>query len=299
MKITVRIKGGIGNQLFCYATARRLSIINKCELIIDDISGFAYDYEYGRKSALHNFALPCRNATPAERFEPFSRIKRFLIKLHSSILPYERRKYIQQKDAKLDAMLIKLKLKNDVYLDGLWQSHKYFEDIEEVIRNDLRIIPPTDDVNVEIMRDIKTSNSVAIHIRFFDNPVMASKNNLPMSYYHRAINYINSHVENPRFFLFSDNPEYALEKLNFDFNIDINNITIVSNNSGDKNSYADLWLMSHCEHFIIANSTFSWWGAWLANGFDKIVIYPKSAINDYGYIPWVMTGEMPEKWIPI
>jgi hypothetical protein len=297
MKITVRIKGGIGNQLFCYAAARRLSIINKCDLIIDDISGFAYDYRYGRKCALKNFALNCRSATQAERFEPFSRIKRSLIKLYSSILPYNKRKYIQQKDVKIDYQLLNLKLKSDVYLDGLWQNHKYFEDIEGVIRNELKIIPPTDIINLRLMEDIKICNSVAIHIRFFDYPDINSKNNIPISYYRRSISYISSHIENPIFYLFSDNPEAALERLKISMNIDKKNFIIVSNNSGDENSHLDLWLMSHCKHFIIANSTFSWWGAWLANGFNKIVIYPESGINDYGNEPWSMTEEMPQKWI--
>jgi hypothetical protein len=120
-----------------------------------------------------------------------------------------------------------------------------------------------------------------------------------MNYYQKSVEYICSRVKNPKFFLFSDNPKRALDKLTIGSNIGIENIIVVSHNDGDQNSYADLWLMSHCQHFIIANSTFSWWGAWLANGFNKIVIYPKSGINDYGKTPWTMTGEMPQKWIAI
>jgi hypothetical protein len=147
------------------------------------------------------------------------------------------------------------------------------------------------------MENIKASNSVAIHIRFFDDPDMASKNNISINYYRSAINHINSNIENPKYFLFSDNPEYALAKLKHGLNLDIKNTILISNNKGDEHSYADLWLMSHCQHFIIANSTFSWWAAWLANGANKMVIYPKLVMNDDGNMPWAMTEDMPEAWL--
>jgi len=295
MKVIVRLKGGIGNQLFSYSAARRLALTNNCELVIDSISGFLWDHQFKRKYELDNFNISSRMATPEERFEPFSRVRRHLFKFFSSMVDYENRKYIEQNESYFDYNLLNLKLKHVVYLDGLWQSHKYFSDVENIIRSDLKIIPPTDHLNVKFSEIINSCNAIAIHIRWFDSPGMISKNNISLSYYRNAINFITEKIEAPHFFLFSDDPPAALLGLG----LTEKHVTLVKHNSQAENNYADLWLMTKCRNFIISNSTFSWWGAWLAAAENKIVIFPKLDINDDGNIPWAMSGEMPNKWIAI
>jgi hypothetical protein len=289
-KVIVRVFGGIGNQLFCYAAARRLAYVNDAELVIDHVSGFTYDKKYRRIYQLDHFHIPARKATPAERFEPFSRFRRFIIKRINRFLPFEKRKYICEETFDFDPRLLNLQVNGTVYLEGYWQSEKYFKDIEPIIREDLRIKPPLDNLNQEMAKKIRECLAVAIHIRFFDKPGEKSENNLPSSYYKEAIDYMESRFQNPHYFIFSDYPESARELIP----LPDSQITLITHNKGEENAYADLWLMSQCKHFIIANSTFSWWGAWLSDNKEKIVIAPKMNSNAGA---WRDKGFFPEEWV--
>ena len=277
-KIITRIKGGLGNQLFCYAAARRLALINNAELVIDDVTGFVRDRQFRREYALGHFHIPVRKATPVERLEPFERYRRGVMKWLSRRKPFAKRRYLEQEGQDFDARLLALPVKENLYLDGLWQSERYFKDVEQTIRADLRIIPPTDAVNQRMADEIRNSHAVALHVRWFDAPGSATSQNASTDYYHRAIALMEEKIESPHYYLFSDDPSAARAKLT----LPEGRVTFVSHNSGDKNAYADLWLMTQCQHFITANSTFSWWGAWLNPAPDKIVVAPKQwfANND-------------------
>ena len=149
-KVVTRIFGGLGNQLFAYAAARRLALANKAELVIDHISGFTYDSQYQRQYQLDHFAIPCSKATAAERLEPFSRIRRNLLRRWNARRPFEQRRYIQQQGIDFDPRLLTLRPSGTLYLEGYWQSEGYFKDVESQIREDLRIIPPKDDANQQM-----------------------------------------------------------------------------------------------------------------------------------------------------
>jgi len=289
-KVIARIFGGIGNQLFCYAAARRLALVNDAELVLDDVSGFRYD-KYKRRYQLDHFNIPCRKATPAERLEPFPRLRRYILKQMNKYRPFEKRTYIVQEGIDFDPRLLHTRFRGTIYLEGYWQSEKYFKDIEPIIREDLRINSPLDRMNQEMAKKIRECLAVAIHIRFFDKPGEKSQNNLPSSYYKKAIDYIESHLQNPHYFIFSDYPESARELIP----LPDSRITLITHNKGEENAYADLWLMTQCKHFIIANSTFSWWGAWLSQFRDKIVIAP--AIVRRGEGAWGFKGLIPEGWL--
>lgn len=293
-KIVVRIKGGIGNQLFCYAAARRLALVNDAELVIDHISGFAYDIKYRRHYQLDKFNIPCRKATAAERLEPFSRARRFLKRRFNQLLPFEKRKYIQQEDVDFDPRLLKVKVKGTVYIEGYWQSEDYFKDVESIIRSDLKIKLPNDSRNQEMSKRIQNCLSVAVHVRFFDRPDEEGINNTPKDYYARAVAQMNNLAPNAHYFIFSDYPEFARSLIP----MQDSKMTIISHNRGDENAYADLWLMTQCKHFIIANSTFSWWGAWLADNSNKWVIAPGFE-KRYGTGAWGFRGLLPERWIKL
>ncbi|MBK8637475.1 MAG: hypothetical protein IPN92_04035 [Chromatiaceae bacterium] len=118
LKIIVRIKGGIGNQLFCYAAARRLSLVSQVELILDDVTGFVRDHRYRRAYALDHFAIPCRKVTPSERMEPFERGRRALAKWLARRRPLAERRYIEQQGNGFDERLLTLMPRGTVYLDG-------------------------------------------------------------------------------------------------------------------------------------------------------------------------------------
>lgn len=294
-RIIIRIKGGLGNQLFCYAAARRLALVNNAELVIDDRTGFARDYIYHRHYNLDHFNIPCRMASPTERLEPFERIRRGMLKWMSKNQQFTERCYLEQDGLDFDPRLLSLRVNGTLYLDGYWQSEDYFKDFEQTIRKELQIIPPVDDLNSQIVEKVRNCNSVALHFRWFEKPGSSPLQNLSFDYYARAISLMETKVQEPHYFVFSDNPEAVRVILKI---IPEKRFTIVSHNIGDNMAYADLWLMSECQHFITANSTFSWWGAWLSNHNSKIIITP-AFIGDGIKSYWNFSGLIPKMWIQV
>ena len=289
-KVIVRIKGGLGNQLFSYAAARRLALVNNAELVIDEVTGFERDSLYLRRYMLDRFHISGRNATPFERLAPFDRYRRILLKWLSKNKPFALRKYLEQEGLDFDKRLLDLKVGGTRYLEGYWQSEGYFKDVEATIREDLKILPPEDELNLRMAEEILNCNAVAIHVRWFDTPGSIAAHNAPIQYYQRAISFMEEKVKSPHYFLFSDAPEAAQVKLD----LPAGRVTCVSHNQGNAASYADLWLMSQCRHFIIANSTFSWWGAWLGVGQEKIVVAPGVELE--GKTAWGFKGLIPNGW---
>ena len=287
-RVIARIRGGLGNQLFCYATARRLALVNNVELVIDDVTGFVRDRRYQRQYMLDHFHVPARKATPAERLEPLERYRRGIAKWWFRRKPFGERCYLEQEGLDFDERLMNLKVNGVLYLDGLWQSEGYFKDMEKTIREDLRITPPTDGSNQRMAEEIRNNNAVALHVRWFDSPASTTvTHNVSVDYYQSAIALMDRRVEAPHYFVFSDDPEAVRATLP----LPKGRATIVSNNRGDEAGTADLWLMTQCRHFIIANSTFSWWGAWLGGGKEKIVMTPDLKIN--GKTAWGFKGLIP------
>jgi hypothetical protein len=299
VRVVARIFGGLGNQLFAYAAARRLTLVNNAELAIDHVSGFRYDIKYRRHYQLDHFAIPCRKASAAERLEPFSRIRRNILRRWNMPRPFHQRSYLQQEGMDFESRLLSFRPTGRLYLEGYWQSEDYFKDVELQIREDLRITPPTDDDNQNMAQQIQIENAVAVHVRFFDEPkcVAAShavENNLRGDYYERAIAEMERRVPGAHYFLFSDRPEVARKKIPL---LD-QRITVVDLNKGDSMAHADLWLMTQCQYFIIANSTFSWWAAWLSQRPQKVVIAPGFEMR-HGSSFWGFEGLIPNEWIKL
>ena len=162
-------------------------------------------------------------------------------------------------------------------MSGYWQSPKYFNSIETLIRKEFTFQKPLDSKNLEILNLIKNTISVSIHIRRTDFQIINSNDIhgfCSLEYYDEAINYIHTNVLMSKFFIFSDDINWAKENLKVPMNS-----YFVSGNTGEK-SYIDMQLMSNCNHNIIANSSFSWWGAWLNSNPKKIVIAPKKWFSD-------------------
>lgn len=294
VKLIPRIFGGLGNQIFIYAAARRIALVNNAELLLDDVSGFAYDTVYQRHYQLDHFNIPCRKATALERLEPFSRLRRALKRKWNQRLPFAQRAYLVQEGIDYDPRLLGFKPQGMVYLEGYWQSENYFKDVADTIRQDLQIKPPTDAANLAMAARIHSGTAVAVHVRFFDEPHATGINNAPCDYYARAVEEMERLAPAAHYYLFSDQPEAARARIP----LPDARVTLVAHNQGDENAYADLWLMTQCQHFIIANSTFSWWGAWLANKPGKQVIAPGFEMR-HGKMWWGFKGLLPEKWIKL
>lgn len=269
MKI-VQVIGGLGNQMFQYAFYSALK--KHYENVEIDTSLFS-------RYKLHN-GFELANIFGVQ-FKEASLLKRLQLSFHggdvfSSIL----RKLIQRRGTEYIEEYLKydervLDDSSNLYYIGYWQSYKYFSFIESEIRkNFIFPIPQIDNYNKNLRNIILSSNSVSIHIRrgdYVGNSVY--EDIATLDYYQRALDYMDRNVSNMKIFLFSNDVEWCLRNLN------LHNCTAVSHNTG-ANSFWDMYLMSSCKHNIIANSSFSWWGAWLNTNPDKIVISPKRWIND-------------------
>ena len=294
MKVIPRIRGGLGNQLFAYAAARRIALTNNAKLVLDNVSGFQYDHTYQQRYQLDHFNIKAKLASPKDRFEPFSKVRRYVKRWINQRIPFEQRRYIQQQGNEFDPRLLTIRPIGDLHLEGYWQSEQYFQDIEDVIRNDLSIQSPTDTENLKVSEQICSGNAIALHVRFFDSLNAVGNNNTASEYYTKALGIMQERMPTAHYFLFSDNIVAARALIG----LADHQITAVSHNQSDANAYADLWLMTQCKHFIIANSTFSWWGAWLSEHKDKIVIAPGFVIQG-SKTAWGFDGLLPERWIKI
>jgi len=284
--VIVKIIGGLGNQLFQYAAARRISYLHDMPLKLD-ISGFL-QYKL-RKYSLMHFNIIEEIATKCEinRYKP----NKYLAKLPLKIMK-KSETYVQERDFNFDPEI--LAINKGVYLDGYWQSENYFKDIEAVIRKELSIKTPIDDDNCAIRDKIDNDHSISIHIRRGDYVSNSSTTMIygicSLDYYRRAVAIMAGRVKSPHFFIFSDDPSWARDNLKLPFPA-----TFIVNNGPDKD-YEDLRLMSLCRHNILANSSFSWWGAWLNAHPDKMVIAPQKWFNTDKMDPRDL---VPQRWIKI
>jgi hypothetical protein len=182
-------------------------------------------------------------------------------------------------------------LKPNTYLYGYWQSEKYFKSIKGEIRNEFSFEKPLFGDNKLVATQIAGDNSVSLHFRrgdyLSDAKTTRIMNVCDVAYYKRAISHIAEKVKNPVFYIFSDDMDWVKQHVSFDYPA-----VYINHNKGE-NSYIDMQLMSLCKHHIIANSSFSWWGAWLNASVDKVVVAPKC---------WFKNGMddsdlIPEEWV--
>jgi hypothetical protein len=297
-KVVVRLKGGLGNQLFCYASARRLSLENDAELVMDTVTGFKYDRLYNRTYALNCFCIPSRVATPAEQMEPFGRIRRFIARKLSERKPLAQRRYIQQVGVDFDPGIVSLRLQNGTtYFDAFGQSEHYFADIRAQLKKDLVMTAPDDQLNLSMITQIESTESVALHVRWFDVGNVDHTSNMSQSYYAEAILQLLKKIPRAHFFVFSDRPSEAASLLAPLMRG--RPYTLVGHNAEVGNAEVDFWLMRQCKHFIIGNSTFAWWAAWLGEQ-DRSgtqVFAPACNIDpQHSVTAWGFPGLLPDRW---
>lgn len=201
-----------------------------------------------------------------------NRISGFFLKRMLVSYQQKKNKYVEKEEFEFDPEVFNQQGKTIV---GIWQAEAYFRDIKEIILKEFEFRTPCDEKNRELIEKIVSSNSVSIHVRRGDYLNDRWKNILGVIrgtfYYDNAVNLISEKVKNPQYFLFSDDIKWAKNNLKLD------NCIYVNHNIG-RNSYVDMYLMSICKHNIIANSTFSWWAAWLNMNPQKIVTIPEKWI---------------------
>ncbi len=280
--IIIRVSGGIGNQFFQYATGRALAIRNNTELKIEN----SFYSKFSPETTPREYLLPFFNtagviATDAD-FKKigvpsvldktiFGKIKRKLFKYHERTKPIYSRKFVIEPDFTFCPDI--LKIKDNCYLSGSWQSEKYFIDKEDVIRKELALKNEMSADANEWIEKIKKCNSISLHIRrgdYVTSPVANQYHGTcNIGYYEKAIDFILKKTDVPEFFIFSDDIEWAKHNLRIKSPVHfVSDIKIPD--------YEELMLMSGCRHNIIANSSFSWWGAWLNDNLSKIVIAPQA-----------------------
>ncbi len=290
--IIVCLKGGLGNQLFQYAFARNLAHIHNTVLKLD-ISGFGQSSE--RQYALAQFNIQENFATPQEIKSLTDPKQTAIGKWFYSLFhnhPKRAKNHIRVKSPHFDPKL--LKLPDNVYLDGYFQSEKYFINIADIIKDEFRVKNELNGKNKDIAEIMQNAQSVSIHIRrgdyIADFKASQTHGTCGLDYYHRSIEKLSSKINQPYFFVFSDDIDWCRNNLKVKYPINY-----VDHNQPDK-AYEDLRLMSFCRHHIIANSSFSWWGAWLAPNKDKIVFAPEKwfARDDIN-----TEGTIPDNWIKI
>ncbi len=298
-KLVVRLKGGLGNQLFCYAAARRLAWVNDAELVLDAVTGFKYDHLYRRQYALDAFSISARLATPSEQMEPWGRVRRLLSRKMSERKPLSQRRYIQQVGVDFDPELLTLRLQpGTTYFDAFGQSELYFSDIGEIIRRDLSMQSPLDPHDRDLSARIQESRSVALHVRWFDAGDSPQSSNMSRAYYEKAIGQLMAKLGNAHFFVFSDNPDQAQAMLAPLMHGQP--YTLVRHNAVSGNALGDFSLMRQCRHFIIGNSTFAWWAAWLGERErpETLVFAPVRNVDpEHSVTAWGFPHLLPQRWI--
>jgi hypothetical protein len=278
--IIVKLMGGLGNQMFQYAAARSLALEKNTWVYLD--ATFLNEDAKGRWTQ-REYELGAFNIK--YKFERSGRVS-FLASLNSSnwrkklsdsglwFLPYRN---FYQADHKFHPELFSYP--KNTYLHGYFQSEQYFAKHADQIRRDFEFLEPAKGRNEGVLERIRNSRSVSIHVRRGDYVTLAAANQfhglMGVEYYDAGVNEIISKtLSTHTYFVFSDDPQWARKNLRFPGETEF-----IDWNTGSS-GFEDLRLMSNCEHHIIANSSFSWWGAWLNPSPSKIVIAPKFWFND-------------------
>lgn len=284
--IITAFKGYLGNQMFQYAAARKFAHDGETELKLDI-------------NAYNRYGLDLRDFNITENLaskEDISKLnsKGIMYYLEKLFLPRNKRSFVWEKYWEFDHDLIGIKRKN-MYVRGVFQSEKYFEGIENILRKEFTLKNSQDEKFHEIVKRISDENSVSVHMRrndFLLPEQQAVYSQCNLNYYNKALGIIAQRVNPLNIFVFSDGIEWVKENVKFPFPTEY-----VSGQGFT--APQELILMSNCRHNITANSTFSWWAVWLNNNPKKIVIAPKDWLVDKDKNEKYTRHLIPKSWIQI
>jgi hypothetical protein len=244
-----------------------------------------------RKLELLNFNL--------QEFSTITYSPQELVKLRESnkffrrLFKFDNKKYVSEFVVEVFKENLIL-LRPPVYFEGFWQTEKYFLNFFEIIKREFCYTGNLNEYAQSIKHKLETENSVSVHIRrgdYYSSPEARSVHGLDLrDYYRNAANKINEKYPNAKYYLFSDDVTYLKNEFDFPYEF-----TIVENNNA-LSPIEDLVLMSSCKHNIIANSSFSWWAAWLNSNTDKMVVAPEKWFNE----PSINFSDIiPQNWIKL
>lgn len=289
--VIVRLAGGLGNQLFQYAAARRLAHVRGAELCLDasrlDHPGFRTPRRY-ELGAL-NVAARLAEAEDLARVRPepqgpLARLRARLVP-HGEGLRRVRAAHFHFEPGVLD-------LPDGVCLDGYWQSERYFADIADLIRGEATPKAPLAGPNAALAKEIEGCEAVSVHVRrgdyLLDPAVRAVHPVCTPEYYSAASAHVAKRTGAPVFFVFGDDADWLRGA------VTLPGRTVIVNHNGPENAAEDLRLMALCRHHVTANSTFSWWGAWLDPRPGKVVVAPE---RWFGSDRWDTRDLYPAEWV--
>ena len=280
--VIVSLGERLGNQMFQYAMGRRLAIERNTSLYFD-LS--YYGYRYNKSFYINSFNISGKVIPPL----PIVAFIQIFNKHPILFIPITKYRYFSHRYSENFLML-----PQNCFVQGLFQSEKYFKPIANVIKSDftLRTLP-LDDATKRMEEKIRISNSVSVHVRRQDYLDNNRYDVCDLRYYEDSINAIYERLHSPHFFIFSDDILWCRKNLKIpqSYYVDLDKSRIKPVN--------DMWLMSLCKHNVIANSTFSWWGAWLNTNDNKIVIVPSKWFNtkDINEVP--INDKVPHNWLRI
>jgi hypothetical protein len=264
--VVVGLSGGLGNQMFQYAAGRALSLRLGCDLTLD-LSWF--EGRNDRHYALAPFAISGRARSGAQWLPP-------------ALRQYATRASRRWGNRRMGAPVFREPhfhfapsfnaIDEAVFLEGFWQSARYFEQFRAVLLKDFQLKGAVPDSCIGLLQDIVGSESICVHVRrgdYVSNLVAAKAHGLcSIKYYRQAVEALTHDLKEAHCFIFSDDPTWVRQHLHFDCRS-----TVVDVNDA-QGAHWDLFLMAACQHFVIANSSLSWWGAWLGGASNKKVIAP-------------------------
>ena len=282
-EIIVKLDGRMGNQMFQWAFARAYEAKNGTMPIFDDSKETLKLTPFKLSQNIKTVEKPLWNKF-LRKTVPFRNLRNQLTELKFD-LPISKEDYYSKFSPAL------LEASAPVYIQGFFQTEKYFTHIREKLLHDFVLLKKADGRNKKMLYKIKNTNSFSIHFRRGDytkNRVAKIFGKISKKYYYDAVEYIKQNTdEQITLFVFSDDINWVKKNIKFEYE------TIYVDINSGKKGYFDIELMKNCKHNIIANSSFSWWGAWLNENPDKIVVTPTPWMNDindnYDIIPnnWI------------
>lgn len=266
--IIVNLTGGLGNQMFQYALGRHLALKNKTELKLHYTNAL-FNTQRQYELDIFNIKADLASSKDLKQLGVIKNrvINRFLYLIDDKYrIKFNYRVITEQLPHKFNPSI--LQVKDNIYLQGYWADKRYFMEIENILRKDFSLKEKLDATNRKTLDLIRKTNSISIHVRRTDAITPTNHNFLGLDYYTKSVKEIKEKITNPVFFVFSEDISWCKDNFNFS-----SKIHFIDYNKG-KDSFKDMYLMSKCKHNITANSTFSWWGAWLNQNKNKILIRP-------------------------
>ena len=296
-KIIVQLRGGLGNQLFQYATSKAISLDNDIKLFIDTFSGFKRDYEFNRKFELDNSTISGKVAKNFSIFPIYlflfkNRFNKSIPKLRDKIFNFH---YIHENEFQYLPQIKQGLLGKSTYIIGSWQSYKYFEHHKNLLYKELQPLIPKNKKYLQIGQEMKNTNSVALGLRLYEeasNPNLTIKSTSKngkiknIREISNAIKKIQSQIPEAKFYIFCTHNSAIFSEFNLP-----KDTKWITAEEGFDDTRDTLWLLTQCRNHLFTHSSYYWWGAWLSE-----VVYKESKQLILAADNFLNEHTIPERW---